>query len=322
VTSFAWVLGRGGLLGSHVEAVLCERSGWAVFCAGALPWAHPDRLREGLDIAVRAFLDEARSHRGWAVFWCAGSGVVGASAAALAAESDTLEYFLSRLDAGPPSGRFFLASSAGGVWGGCLDRPITEASTTRPISAYGLAQLDKEGTLSRWAAGRPALSTLVGRLSNLYGPGQARAKPQGLVSHLTRSLLHGRPAHIFVPLDTIRDYLYVEDAARAIVRGVERLGEDAAGVGAAQHVLKIFASEQATTVGELLGAFRRTARRPLRVVTGLRAVASQQPRCLQFRSTVWRDELPAAFTPLLEGIDRVFRHELGLYQAGALPPPA
>ncbi len=317
MTTLAWVVGRGGLLGSHVEAALRGQETWELFRAAPFAWANLDRLRKEMDAAAAAYRGEARNHAKGAVFWCAGSGVVGASAAALAAETESFEYFLSRLDGGE---RFFLASSAGGIWAGSPDRPITEDSPPRPISLYGVAQLDKEATLVRWAERRPTVSTLVGRLSNLYGPGQALAKPQGLVSHLTRSLLHGRPAHVFVPLDTIRDYLFVEDAARAIVRGVERLDREAA--GGPQHVLKVFASEQATTVGELLGAFRRTAKRPLKVVTGLRAVASQQPACLHFRSTVWSDEPPPAPTGLVEGIDRVFRHELALYQAGALPPPS
>jgi UDP-glucose 4-epimerase len=231
----------------------------------------------------------------------------------------SLEYFLSCFGAGPVVGRFFLASSAGGIWGGSPDRPITEASAPRPISAYGLAQLDKEDTLGRWSARLGSVSTLVGRLSNLYGPGKALARAQGLVSQLSRALLQGRPAHVYVPLDTIRDYLYAGDAARAIVRGVERLGEEAAG-GAARHVVKIFASERPTTIGELIGYFRRTAKRPLRVVTGLHAVASQQPACLQLRSIVWSDEPASAHTGLPEGIDRVLRHELLAYQAGSLRP--
>jgi UDP-glucose 4-epimerase len=249
--------------------------------------------------------------------------VVGTSTTSLAAESESLEQYLSLL--GPkhmPSGCVFLASSAGGVWGGCPDRPITEASAPRPISAYGLVQLEKEETLARWGRRQAAVSTLVGRLSNLYGPGQALSKPQGLVSQLSRSLLHGRPAHVFVPLDTIRDYLYVEDAAQAIARGVERLAAEAVREGESRHVRKIIASERATTVGELVGALRRTAKRPLKVVTGMHPLASQQPACLRFRSTVWTDEPPAARTTLVEGLGRVYRHELALYQAGALPPPA
>ena len=265
-----------------------------------------------MDGAAAAFEKELENRGKGAVCWCAGSGIVGASAATLAAETESFEYFLSRLR-GDAVGRFFLASSAGGIWAGSSDRPITEDSPPRPISLYGVAQLDKEATLARWAERSPRTSTLVGRLTNLYGPGQDRTKPQGLISHLTRSLLQGKPAHVFVPLDTIRDYLYVADAADGVVRAMERLGDEP------QHSMKIFASEQATTVGELIGAFRRTAKRPLKVVTGLHEVARQQPSCLQFRSTVWRRALPAPRTGLVEGIDRVFRHELALHQRGALP---
>jgi UDP-glucose 4-epimerase len=314
VTSLAWVVGRGGLLGSHVESGLRGWGGWELFRSASFPWADADRLRPAMDAAAAAFESAAGAHGRGAVLWCAGSSVVGASAAALAAETEAFDYFLSRLR-GAAVGRFFLASSAGGIWGGSSDQPITEDSRPRPISLYGVAQLDKEAALARWAERSPGTSTLVGRLSNLYGPGQDLAKPQGLVSHLTRSLLRGQPAHVFVPLDTIRDYLYVGDAADAVVRAMERLGEAPAG----QHVLKIFASEQPTTVGELIGAFRRTAKRPLKVVTGLHAAALQQPLRLQFRSTVWRDSVPTARTGLVEGIDRVFRHELALYQAGDLP---
>ncbi len=309
MTTLAWVVGRGGLLGSHVERALRGRDGWELFNSAPFPWNDPERLRKAIDTTVAKYLVEAADHGKGAVHWCAGTSFVGASAAALAAETESFEYFLSRLR-GPEVSRFFLASSAGGIWAGSSDRPITEDSPPRPISLYGVAQLDKEAALARWAARSPGAATLVGRLSNLYGPGQDPTKPQGLVSHLTRSLLRGQPAHVFVPLDTIRDYLYVGDAAETVVGAMERLGDRT------RHSMKIFASEQATTVGELIGAFRRTAKRPLKVVTGLHATARQQPPCLQFRSTVWRDVAPAAPVGLVEGIDRVFRHELALYQAG------
>jgi UDP-glucose 4-epimerase len=313
--TLAWVVGRGGLLGSHVAAALRVRSRDAAFLPGSFSWNDPGRLFGEIEAAVSAFSSQVRDHDGWSIFWCAGSGIVGASAASLGEESRSFERFLARLRP-PRPGRFFLASSAGGVWGGSTDRPITEASPPRPISAYGLLQLEKEGALARWAGQVANASTLVGRLSNLYGPGQALAKAQGLVSSLTRSLLLGRPAHVFVPLDTIRDYLYAEDAAQAILRGMDRLRDEATRSRASVHALKLFASEQSTTIGGLIGALRRTAKQPLRVVTGLHPATSLQPACLQFRSAFWRDEPPQPVTGLLEGMDRVFRHELRLHQAG------
>ena len=55
---------------------------------------------------------------------------------------------------------------------------------------------------------------MIGRFSNLYGPGQNLGKLQGLISRLALSAVTRQPINIFVPLDTIRDYVYVDDAAQ------------------------------------------------------------------------------------------------------------
>jgi UDP-glucose 4-epimerase len=212
-----------------------------------------------------------------------------------------------------------LASSAGGVYAGSTDRPLHEGSAPCPISPYGRAKLRQELTLERFGTGHPTVSRLVARISNLYGPGQKMEKPQGLISHMSRCLIHQRPIHIWVPLDTIRDYVFAPDAARALVRWMDRLGLGEA--GSSKTVVKICASEQETTIAALLGVFRRLAKRPLRVVSGLHPAHEQQPASLQFRSQVWTDEPRPDDTPLAVGVDRVHRHQLGLFQAGSLPPP-
>jgi UDP-glucose 4-epimerase len=111
-----------------------------------------------------------------------------------------------------------LASSAGGIYAGAPEVPLTERSPARPLSAYGEAKLRQEQALAHWAEGRPEVSTLVARIANLYGPGQRADKPQGLISQMSRCLIHRRPVHIYVPLDTVRDFVFVEDAAHALVR--------------------------------------------------------------------------------------------------------
>jgi UDP-glucose 4-epimerase len=263
------------------------------------------------------------------VFWCAGAGVVGTSPATLDTESATWELFLERLGreltAAPAAnrpGRLFLASSAGGLYAGSPERPLHEGSAPRPISPYGRAKLRQEQTLEQWAARHPQVSSLVARISNIYGPGQRMGKPQGLISHMSRCLIHHQPVHIYVPLDTIRDYVYVEDAASSLVHWMERLGAEAAASSGARRVVKICASEQETTIAALLGVFRRLAKRRLRVVSGLHPVHAQQPARLQFRSRVWSDEPRPAATGLAVGVDRVYRHQLRLFQAGALPAPS
>jgi UDP-glucose 4-epimerase len=251
------------------------------------------------------------------------------SPATLDAESSSFELFLEGLGAElagqgtrDQAGRVFLASSAGGVYAGSSDRPLHEGSLPRPISAYGRAKLRQEQELEGWAGRHPEVSVLVARISNLYGPGQKMDKPQGLISHMSRCLIHHQPVHIYVPLDTIRDYVFVEDAAHAIVRWMDRLGREAASSRDGRRVLKICASEQETTISALLGVFRRLAKRQLKVVSGLHAVRAQQPARLQFRSQVWSDEPRSGGTTLAVGVARVYRHQLGLFRAGALPPPS
>ena len=58
-------------------------------------------------------------------------------------------------------------------------------------------------------------TALVARLSTLYGPGQSRGKPQGLIAHIARGVVRNQPVRIYVPLDTVRDYLAADDAAAA-----------------------------------------------------------------------------------------------------------
>ena len=208
-----------------------------------------------------------------------------------------------------------LASSAGGVYGGSDASPITESTPPAPISAYGHAKLASEASLAEWARDRTNVSTLVARFSNLYGPEQRLDKPQGLISHMSRSSIYGAPVHVYVSLDTIRDFLFAEDAARGLVLGLRRLADCNV-----QHVTKIYASERAVSIAGLVAAFRHIARRRLRIVSGLAPATALQPRRLQFRSQVWAS-LRERQVELIEGVSRVYAHQLALFRRGLLPAP-
>ena len=324
MSPLTWVVGRGGLLGACVERTL-DSPVWRPELG--FPWNKPQPLRESIAEAVRGFRDRilTESWDSWCVYWCAGRGVVGASAASLAAETATLQFFLDRLGgelASPRpavSGRIFLVSSAGGLYGGSDQHPSTEETPPRPISDYGRAKLDQEQALRDWVKLRPHVSTLVGRLSNLYGPGQHIDKPQGLISHMSRCVIFGVPIQIYVPLDTIRDYLFAQDAAKQINAGMTRLGRESSSGG--REVIKVYSSGKETTVAGLIGVYRQIAKRHLRVVLGLSPARSQQPARLQFRSIVWCDEPAIPGTELFDGVSRLHRYQLALFQAGKLPPP-
>jgi UDP-glucose 4-epimerase len=253
--------------------------------------------------------------------------VVASPAGDVAADVSVWALFLdalrAALDAKPEAagrpGGLLLASSAGGVWGGHRGSPIDEQTPVAPISDYGQGHLARERALERFAAERPGVRTAAVRLSNLYGPDQRLDKPQGLISHVARSVIHRRPIQIYVSLDTVRDYLFAPDAGQGIREVIDRLLESAHPT--ARSVVKILASEEEISIGGLLALFRRVARRPVAVTAGLRRVGRLQPLHLRFRATVWPEVGRSARTPLLHGVAVVFRRQLEQYTSGTLSPP-
>ena len=321
----AWVVGAGGLLGSHLVRRLSARPDQVALWdgAGRLAWNEPDVLRGQLDRIASRFADAvaAGAHRSWALFWTAGAGVVATAAADLDGESAIFEFALQRLRAHLERARVslpgcvFLASSAGGVYGGTVDLPATESSAVMARSPYGALKIRQEQLLERWAA-ETGLSCLVGRIANLYGPGQNLRKAQGLISQLARSLVLNRPAHVYVPLDTVRDYLHVDDCARGITEAAAKLADQAIARGPTR-LTKIFASEQPVSVAVVLGIFYRLARRRPRIIQATRPEAQLQPRCLAFRSEVWPD-IARARIGLPVGIRETYEDMLDQYRTGAL----
>ncbi len=286
----AWVVGAGGLLGSAV----CRRLvtlGREVR-ATSVPWGDHDG-------SVEALLRAASSlpGRGWEVYWCAGAGVVGSTVEDLDAEVAVLAEFLERWQ---PAGDgascgFFLASSAGGVYAGSTGAPFSEHTEPAPISPYGHAKLRTEDIATAFAV-RTGTALLVARLSNLYGPGQDIGKPQGLVSQLCRAQLTRQPLSLYVSTDTMRDYLYVDDAAAMAVTALGAVTDRG------RRALKVLASERSTTIASVLGDLHRVTRRRPPVVLGTSANARFQVRDLRLRSVAWPWTSSFARTPMVTGI--------------------
>jgi UDP-glucose 4-epimerase len=321
-----WVVGGGGLLGSHLRQVLPQH------VAGArlwepdfkhFSWNHPSRLTEELSHAVGTFAAAVRTRgHGWALLWCAGSGVLSSSPAALEPEWSAWTHLLRLLGPhldGPGKigpGAIFLASSAGGIYGASVGEPLTEDALARPVSDYGIHKLRMEEALRDWVVGFPHVSCLIGRISSLYGPGQDLHKAQGIISHLSRCLIYHKLVNIYVPLDTRRDYFFIDDCAHQIVASLARLM-----AGEPKVVLKIFASEQLSSLARIIGIFFRMAKhRPL--IVSSRQMRSPQPASLKFRSRVWRDLEGLRKTDLATGIHLVHEHQLSLFRRGLLLPPS
>jgi UDP-glucose 4-epimerase len=322
----SWVIGGGGLLGRHVdEALNGRRDGPRRFDAGPIGWGDDNGASGALEREAVRFLDRAaRSGEPWRLMWCAGAGVVSTSPEALAQETRLIRRFLEgltgRLSREPGlarAGSVLFASSAGGVYSASRAAPpFHEHSPTGCLAPYGREKLAQEDLFGSFALDC-SVDLLVGRFSNLYGPGQSLSKAQGLISHVGRAALMREPVSLYVPLDTIRDYLFAADAGRMVRDAVERLEQDRREGAGHRVVTKIFASEIETTVASVLGAWRQSLRRPLRVALASNPAGRLQPRILSFRSRVW-PEVRGRPTMLPLGVEAVRRDQLARLMAAGL----
>ena len=110
--------------------------------------------------------------------------------------------------------RIIFASSGGTVYGEQDTFPATEDHTTRPISPYGVSKLAGERYLYFYQRehGIPSLSL---RYANVYGPRQDPHGEAGVVAIFTQRLLGGETITINGDGQQTRDYVFVDDVARA-----------------------------------------------------------------------------------------------------------
>jgi UDP-glucose 4-epimerase len=292
------------LLGGAVSAVLSRDH--ELFAPGRIDWRNDAEAE--LRTAAARFRTQA-SDRPWVIAWCAGVGFVGATAAQITRETDLLAALIDSFPNGS-NGVVFHSSSAGGVYAGSSAVPISESAEERPLSSYGMAKLEQESLLKAWCD-RTEGAVVIGRISNLYGPAQSLSKSQGLVSATVRATLLRKPLQIFVPLDTIRDYLYVDDCAQ-MVRHLIRLATPRTAV------VKILASGRPLSVGGLLAEVRRVSRTNPLVVMSADPQPSAHGSRLVFRSTVLPEVDRRSFTSLPAGIGAVIAATRAQLGAGVL----
>lgn len=276
-----WVLGAGGLLGSAITRKASADQRHSVFAGSSLPWGDSEALSETLYADARRFR-ETCGDQDWAVIWAAGHAAVSSSRESTRSEAQALNSVVTALRAHLPEGRgtFFLSSSAGGVYAGSENPPFGTTTRPHPLSAYGELKLEQEQIATEALRGTCPL--VIGRFSNIYGPGQDLGKLQGLISRLALSAVTKEPINIFVSLDTLRDYIYVDDAARIVLALVERSvqSDDAAQVG-----VQVIASGQPVSLGHLINVMQDIARIRIPVAMGAHASAASQSRDLRLVPT-------------------------------------
>jgi UDP-glucose 4-epimerase len=117
-----------------------------------------------------------------------------------------------------------VVSSGGTVYGVPRSVPIDESHPTDPTCSYGIHKLviEKYLQLSHRIHG---LDYSVVRPPNLYGPRQRLDIAQGAVAVFLDRALRGQPIQVWGDGSVVRDYLYVGDAAEALLKAAAFEGE-------------------------------------------------------------------------------------------------
>lgn len=111
-------------------------------------------------------------------------------------------------------------SSGGTVYGREADCPLKEKTATNPISSYGIQKITIEKLLYlyRYMYG---LDYRIIRLANPYGPYQRPNGVLGAVTTFTYKALKGDEITVYGDGSVVRDFIYIDDAIRAIMKIVK-----------------------------------------------------------------------------------------------------
>ena len=314
--TIAWVLGSGGMLGAALCRALRGNHAELFVPAERNCWTDAQQFGAQMGTMVDDFSRQVGANDRWEIYWAAGIGTMSSSEPSLTLETQCLTALLARIGADPrlmaKSGNLVFASSAGAIYAGSSGAIITENTPPTPTTAYAREKMKQEELVRAFALANNRMRALIARISTLYGPGQAMGKQQGLLAHIARSNLRNQPVQIFVPYDTMRDYIAADDAGPAMIATLAAMQDNT------RVVTKIIASERPVTIAEIIAIFRKVTRRAPRIVTSSSKLSALYARRVQFRSIVYPGIGRSTSRSLLVGIDQLMTSERAAFARGRL----
>lgn len=223
----ACVTGGAGFIGSHLVRALKER-GIEVRVLDNLSVGRKENVSPGASLVNGDILDlDAVTSA------LAGCDIVFHLAARVAIRSsfgfvvpDAMTNFVgtaSVLRAALQSGsvRKFIAASSMAVYSDASGPiPIDEEYETTPLSPYGISKLAAERLVHLMCAAG-SIESIVLRLFNTYGPGQAYSPYVGVVTIFVNRMLNGENPTVYGDGEQSRDFVQVQDVVRGFLKAMD-----------------------------------------------------------------------------------------------------
>lgn len=115
------------------------------------------------------------------------------------------------------STKMIFLSSGGTIYGNHEKQLLDEEILPRPINHYGNIKLCIENTL-RVFNYQMHNKMIIARISNPYGIGQDFHKGVGFIDAVLKRCINGEEIEIWGDGNNIRDYIYIEDVCKMIIR--------------------------------------------------------------------------------------------------------
>ena len=304
-----WVIGAGGLFGSAVVRA-AQAQGWTLFPGSSVPWSDPEN-------AVRVVREDAQRFSGaiepgqrWAIVWAAGHATTSSTQEETDIELSVFTQCLSAIKdqlGSHQGGSLLLASSAGGVYAGSDNPPFDSRTSPHPTGVYG--HLKRRQEIKAEQILDETMNVVIARIANLYGPGQDLSKLQGLISRLALTAITKQTLTMFVPLDTLRDYIHVDDAAHLALHWLNE--------STAAYQVRVIATGNSTSLGYIISQMKDITRTQIPVAYGLHPSAAVQAHDLRLTPDHVDQCMPVPSTPLPAGMKAVFDDILFRHQEAA-----
>ncbi|MBS7530682.1 NAD-dependent epimerase/dehydratase family protein [Hazenella sp. IB182353] len=152
--------------------------------------------------------------------------------------------------------KFIYASSAA-IYGTPIHLPITEDHPIQPLSGYGISKFTPEMYLSVYQD-LYDLSFTILRYGNVYGIRQDPRGEGGVISIFLDKILQEQPLTIDGDGMQTRDFIYVEDVARANIAAIHKGDGEIFNVGTGIQ----------TSLNELISVFKQVSSNPVSALHG------------------------------------------------------